>query len=235
MVYLYHLSKLFCNNAINYPFGNSNHTTYQNWWWLGDGLWHCFNHIIGPNYGNLELRQWQVCSKKIHGMLLPMTGLTCGAETEQSPPKNKFAIAIRRSKWGLNRNPGQDSWFLVHFCWQIFVGWHPICWLPTGIFNIWNRQDPSSSMSYLLFWMVMFQFANSWIAGAKPDGAAVSSPKILWSHNHQSGGFKPSMVLWFWIFFVSRRNILATVTAQSYLHLFTTWFLSELQKVRHFF
>ena len=110
---LYHLSKLFCNNAINYPFGNSNHATYQNWWWLGDGLWHCFNHIIGQNYGNLELRQWQVCSKKIHGMLLPMTGLTCGAETEQSPAKNKFAIAIRRSNWGLNRNPGQDSWFSV--------------------------------------------------------------------------------------------------------------------------
>ena len=26
--------------------GNGNHTTYKKWWWLGDGLWHCFNHII---------------------------------------------------------------------------------------------------------------------------------------------------------------------------------------------
>ena len=24
--------------------GNGKHTTYV-WWWLGDGLWHCFTHI----------------------------------------------------------------------------------------------------------------------------------------------------------------------------------------------
>ena len=26
---------------------NGKHTTYRKWWWLGDGLWHCFTHISG--------------------------------------------------------------------------------------------------------------------------------------------------------------------------------------------
>jgi hypothetical protein len=36
---------------MNHPFGNGRQTTYL-WWWLGDGLWHCFTHITEPpNHG----------------------------------------------------------------------------------------------------------------------------------------------------------------------------------------
>ena len=151
---------------MNYPFPwELSIPPIKLWWWLGDGLWHCFNHIIYIYRLIYQCNTIPIhisCTtgrSQISGLSPNMTwiiGLTLPPKGETSSPLDVAwhrldDWTIRRRLEGPRKKPRGTSLGLPVIHWmppkRILNGnyngscleniWYLIIWYPFIIFNIW--------------------------------------------------------------------------------------------------